>query len=800
MAQYKGNKSRSAHHRSSDKQRRLWQFFAIGWVLILLFFLALTMGWLGYMPSLEELENPRSNLASEVISDDGEMLGLIGVENRSYVSYDSISLNVINALIATEDVRFRNHSGIDPRSLGRVFVKTLVGRHRSSGGGSTITQQLAKNQFKVRKKSRVGQVFGKFKEWVIAVRLEHRYSKDEIIAMYLNTVDFGANSFGIRTASNTFFGKEPSQLEVQEAAVLVGLLKAPTAYNPRRNPEAALNRRNTVLSQMHRYQVSWLNHDGDTVQSMTDEDYAQLCAMPIDMSHYHSQSHNDGPATYLREYVRNYMNDWCKKSHNGRHYDLYKDGLKIYTTIDSRMQRYAEQAVCRHMGETIQPAFDREKRGKSPFDSKDQEQRTLVQAMKQSDRYREMRRQGKSEDEVMKCFKEEKVPMTIFCWKGSEASRRDTVMTPWDSLLYYKKYLNVGLMAVEPGTGYVKAYVGGINYRYFKYDNVTQATRQVGSTFKPFVYTMAIQDQPNEGGFSPCRKVPNVEDYIDVNGTHWWPRNSTHAREGEMVTLRWGLANSVNWISAYLMKQGSPESVINIARRMGVVSPIDAVPAICVGTPEVTVYEMAGAMATYANYGDYVQPIFITRITDKNGETIETFPADQTPPNLRKAYSKQFGNIKHQVHRKQAIADTTAYIILNMMQSVVSQGTGARVASMLSQYKPTVAGKTGTTQNNSDCWFVGITPKNPSSGRGGLATVVWTGGEVRSIHFTSMEYGQGARLALPIYGYFMQGVYSDPTLKFYRGPFAPPSTPFSTFLGNCDEYVAPVEEDEFVRW
>ena len=715
--------------------RTAWKIFAGVWIFIFLFFILLSLGWLGFMPSFEELENPQSNQATEVISADGEILGFIGIENRSNVTYDELSPNLVNALIATEDVRFYKHSGIDPRSLVRVFVKTLLGRDRSSGGGSTITQQLAKNLFPREHKSKLGTVFSKLKEWVVAVKLEHNYSKQEIIAMYFNTVDFGSNSFGIKTAAKTFFDKTPAELSVNEAAMLVGLLKAPTAYSPVLHPEAALGRRNTVLSQMKRYDY------------LSEEDYEKYKEEKVDVSHYSPQSHNDGLATYLREYIRNYMKDWCKHHRNsdGEHYDVHKDGLRIYTTIDSRMQRYAEAAVRQHMSKEVQPQFDRElrARGGNPFCdiTPEQQEKILVQAMKGSDRYYQLHKvQGKSEKECRKIFKE-KVKMRVFSWKGN----KDTLMSPWDSLLYYKKFLNVGLMSVEPGTGYVKAYVGGINYRYFKYDNV-MSHRQVGSTFKPFVYTMALQDL----GMYPCTQVPNSEVCFEVWGQpDWCPKNSSHERENQMVTLKWALAHSINWVSAYLMKQGSPEQVIAIARKMGVTSEIDAVPAICVGTPENTVYEMAGAMATFANKGEYVEPIFITRIEDKKGTVLDRF----TP------------------ERHEAISERTAYMMIELMKGVVQSGTGVRLnyKYRLNEFSNSIAGKTGTTQNNSDCWFVGITPK--------LATAIWTGGEVRSIHFRNMTFGQGAAQALPIFGHYMRSIYTDQSLKFPRGDFDRPNVP-----------------------
>ena len=748
----------------NDKKsyKKLWVAFFCFWGFMFLFFLLLSLGWLGFMPSFEELENPKSNQASEVIASDGEILGFIGIENRSNVTYDNISPNLINALIATEDVRFYKHSGIDARSLGRVFFKTLLGRHSSSGGGSTITQQLAKNLFPRERKGKLGTIYSKFKEWVVAVKLEHNYSKQEIITMYLNTVDFGSNAYGIKTASKTFFDKLPSELSVNEAAMLVGLLKAPTAYSPILHYDNALQRRNTVLAQMNHY---------DFLETAVMD---SLMKEPIDVSHYTPQSHNEGLATYLREYLREYMKDWCKhhRKPNGDRYDVHKDGLRIYTTIGSRMQRYAEQAIYQHFSQEIQPAFFKElaNRKGNPFSGINAEQQTklLTQAMRGSDRYYHLKQSGMSEREIRENF-DKKVKMRVFAYhtKDNPHDWVDTVMSPWDSLLYYKKFLNAGLMSVEPGTGYVRASVGGINYRYFKFDNV-QSHRQVGSTFKPFVYTMALQDLD----MYPCTEVPNSEVCFETwNGPDWCPKNSSHEREGEMVTLKWALAHSINWVSAYLMKQGSPEQVVNIARKMGVQSKIDAVPAICVGTPEITVSEMAGAMATFANRGEYVEPIVILRIEDNKGVVLEQF----TPK------------------RQDAISERTAYLMLHLMKGVVESGTGVRLNYKyhLNEYSTAIAGKTGTTQNNSDCWFVGITPK--------LATAIWTGGEVRSIHFRNMTFGQGAAMALPIFGYYMQHIYRDPQLAFPRRDFDRPSVPLDTEL-DCAKFRQEIEQEELDPW
>ncbi|MBR5777026.1 MAG: penicillin-binding protein [Bacteroidales bacterium] len=740
MAQNKPNQKKTP---KKSIYKVLWKLFAFGWIAIILYFVMLSLGWFGFMPSFEELENPKSNLATEVYSADGEVLGVIGVENRSNIFYSELSPNLVNALIATEDVRFYDHSGIDFRSLFRVLGKTVLGGDKSSGGGSTITQQLAKNLFPREQKSKLGLVHAKLKEWVVAAKLEHNYSKTEIIAMYLNTVDFGSNSFGIKAAAKTFFGKTPTDLTVEEAATLVGLLKAPTTYSPVLNPENSKHRRNVVMHQMVK------------AGYLSQEEFDQKKEEPINMAKYSPQTHNEGIATYLREYVRTYMKDWCKKHEkpNGENYDVHKDGLRVYTTIDSRMQRYAEEAVAQHLGKDLQPAFFKEMKGRkdAPFVNISAEQINtyMTQAMKQSDRYRALKKQGMSEKEIRAAF-DEKVKMRVFSWKGT----RDTVMSPWDSLRYYKSFLHTGVMSVEPGTGYVKAYVGGINYRHFKYDNVTQGKRQVGSTFKPFVYTMAMQD----GSFYPCSEVPNSQVCFESGdgGEDWCPKNSTDQREDEMVTLKWALANSVNYVSAYLMKQGSPEVVIELARRMGITSPIDPVPAICLGTPDISVYEMAGAMATYANKGEYVEPIIITRIEDNKGMLLDHFVPK----------------------RNEAIDEKTAYMMIELMKGVVSSGTGVRLRYKYGLDYP-IAGKTGTTQNNSDGWFIGITPK--------LATAVWVGGEIRSIHFRSMAHGQGANAALPIWALYMKKVYNDKAINFYKGDFDKPSIPLDIEM-NCDKY------------
>lgn len=733
--------------------RIMWVSYLCVLFLIAIFFTMLSFGWLGFMPTFEELENPKANLATEVYADSGELLGYIGIQNRSNVNYKDISPNMINALIATEDARFREHSGIDARSLFRVLTKTILGGHKSSGGGSTLTQQLAKNLFPREKKSAVGTVYAKLKEWIVAIKLERNYSKDEILSMYLNTVDYGSNAFGIKAASHTFFTKLPSELEVEEAAVLVGLLKAPTTYNPVRNPENALKRRNTVLSQMEKYGY------------LTSEQLEAKSAQPIKLK-YNPQAHDEGIATYFREMLRNYMKDWCKTHYkpNGDQYDVHKDGLRIYTTINYQMQKNAEDAVKEHF-KYLQNEFFKHTKGyrDAPFTgiSRADIEKYYLQAMKNSDRYRDLKEEGLSDKEIKANF-EQKTKMRVFTWNGD----KDTMMSPWDSLRYYKHFLNTGMVSIEPQTGHIKVYVGGINYKHFKFDNAKLGRRQVGSTFKPYVYAAAMKDSD----LSPCFEISNTpvtfEDY-----DNWTPKNSNKAREGEMVSLKWALANSVNFVSAALIKDyTTPQSVVNLVKQMGITTPMPAVPSICLGTADLSVMEMAEAMATFANKGVHKTPIFITKICDNKGMVLEVF------------------NTKSNA----ALDEETAYLVLELMKGVVDSGTGARLRYKYG-LRSTIAGKTGTTDNNSDGWFIGINPK--------LATAVWVGGELRSIHFRSTALGQGASMALPVYGLFMQKCEKNPKLNFYKGDFdRPPSLEIDM---DCSNYVQELQQgtvsDEYTK-
>lgn len=722
----------------------MWGAYICFLVALVVFFMLLSFGVLGFMPTFEQLENPKANLATEVYSDSGELMGYIGIQNRSNVTYKDISPNLINALVATEDARFYEHSGIDFRSLLRVLTKTVLGGNKSSGGGSTLTQQLAKNLFPREQKSTFGTVFAKLKEWVVAVKLERNYSKEEILSMYLNTVDYGSNAFGIKAASQIFFSKQPSELEVEEAAVLVGLLKAPTAYSPVRNPENANRRRNVVLSQMQKYNY------------ISEAECKEKTAKPIKLN-YNPQSHDEGIATYFREMLRNYMKEWCKTHYkaNGENYDVHKDGLKIYTTINYKMQKYAEEAVKEHFT-SLQAEFFKHTKGYKDAlftgISREDIDKYYVQAMKNSDRYSCLKSEGASEKEIKANFKE-KTNMRVFTWNGD----KDTVMSPWDSLRYYKHFLNTGMVSIEPQTGHIKVYVGGINYKHFKFDNAKLGRRQVGSTFKPFVYAAAMRDSE----LSPCYELENspvtFEDF-----DNWTPKNSNDSREGENVTLKWALANSVNFISAALIKDyTTPQAVVDLVKQMGITTPMEAYPSICLGTSDLSVMEMAGAMSTFVNKGIHKEPIFITKICDNKGMVLEVFNSKSNS----------------------ALDEETSYLVLELMKGVVDGGTGGRLRFRYG-LTSTIAGKTGTTDNNSDGWFIGLNPK--------LATAVWVGGELRSIHFRSTALGQGASMALPVYALFMKRCEKDSKLNFYKGDFDRPPT-MSVDM-DCSNYFQEIDQ------
>ena len=759
--------------------RWFWIILCAPVALILLLLLLTRLGAFGKLPTFEELENPKSNLATEIYSDDGEMIGSFFIQNRSYVDYNELSPALVAALISTEDMRFYSHSGIDFISLARVAVKTLALGNRRQGGGSTITQQLAKNLYPrdtavynnpISKGSKL--VISKLKEWITAVMLEYNYTKEEIITMYLNTVPYGNNAYGIKSAARTFFNKLPSELNVQEAAMLVGVVNAPTRYSPRSNPDRALARRNTVISRMR--------EKGYLTRAQRDS----IQALPIELD-FRPISHNAGTGTYFREMLRmvmtsgkpsresfgpgaagdwdyrqaveqwesNPLYSWCDKNvkANGQPYDLYRDGLKIYTTVNATMQRYAEQAVWEQMGETVQPMMDRvtKARGSVFSDiSKDEREAIMRRAKKNSDRYRQMKRAGATDAEIDKAFATP-VPMRVFSYKGD----RDTVMSPDDSLMYYKKFLRASFMAVDPSNGYVKAYVGGTSYRYFKYDMAKQGRRQVGSTIKPFVYTFAIEQLD----LTPCTQVPNLPVTIETDNEPWSPREASKVvYDGEWKPLRWGLANSRNNYSAWIMKQArQPQAVADFIHKFGIRSYIDPVYALCLGTSDFSLFELVGAYGTFANRGVHVDPIFVTRIEDRHGNVLANF----TSPS------------------QDAISEQSAYTMLGMLKRVVNAGTAGRIRAL--GLKADMGGKTGTSQKNSDAWFVGVTPK--------LVAGAWVGGEDRSIHLSSG--GEGSRIALPIFANFMKKVYGDSKLGITEKDQFP--IPVNAVSYDCDESAEP---------
>lgn len=708
------------------------------WILFLTPILFLTiivagtaLGFFGTLPTFEELENPNSSLASEVYSSDVKTLGKYYIQNRVNIHYKDLSPNLVNALKATEDIRFEEHSGVDIRGLFRVLIKTVV-LHQDAGGGSTITQQLAKNLFPREEMSKLKLGFRKIKEWIIAVKLERNYTKQEILAMYLNTVEFGNNAFGIKSAASTYFQKDPKDVTIQEAAMLIGLLQAPSTYNPVRHYKVAMTRRNTVIGQLEKYNFI-TEHQSDSLQKL-----------PIVLN-FHQEGHTNGLAQYFREMLRQDLLKWCKehKKADGTPYNLYRDGLHIYTTIDSRMQQHAEDAVKMQLTELQKTFYDHWKNRVAWADHPE----IITDAMKKSDRYKALKDSGATEEKIKKIF-DKKIPMTVFTWRGE----RDTMMSPLDSIKYYKMFLRTGFMSMEPQTGYVRAWVGGDDYKYFQYDQVKDGKRQVGSTFKPFLYTLAMQE-----GYSPCYEVPNVQVTImDGNGIPWTPSNSD-GKYGGMLSLKEALANSVNCVSAYLMKQFGPQAMIQVAHKLGITSPIDPVPSICLGTADVSVFEMVGAYGAFANKGVWVEPTYILRIEDKNGVVLQDF-----------------------VPRKvEAISEETAYLMLNLMQGVTQFGTGARLRGSKFGFTNPIAGKTGTTQNQSDGWFMGITPE--------LVSGCWVGCEDRSIHFRTTQLGQGANTALPIWGYYMKSVYADPALNYSKADFEKPQKPLGVEL-DCSKY------------
>lgn len=733
--------------------KALWILLAIGVVAVVTIFVSISKGWIGYMPPVEELENPSYKFATEIFSEDDKVLGTwsYSKENRVYTAYKDLSPNIINALIATEDVRFVEHSGIDAKALFRAFVKRGLMFQKNAGGGSTLSQQLAKQLFTENvARNTLQRLFQKPIEWVIAVKLERYYTKEEILSMYLNKFDFLNNAVGIKTAAHTYFGCEPKELKLEEAATLVGMCKNPSLYNPVRFNERSRGRRNVVLEQMRK------------AGYITEAECDSLQALPLKLT-YNRVDHKEGLATYFREYLRGVMTapkpvksdyrgwqmqkfyedslswetnplyGWCAKNKkkDGTNYNIYTDGLKIYTTINSRMQQYAEDAVKEHLGDYLQPVFFKEKEGSknAPYARSLPEKRVeelLTKAMKQTDRYRLMKEAGASEREIRKAF-DKPEEMTVFSWKGD----KDTIMSPMDSIRYYKSFLRTGFMSMDPMNGHVKAYVGGPNYVYFQYDMAMVGRRQVGSTIKPYLYTLAM-----ENNFSPCDQVRHVEQtLIDENGTPWSPRNANNKRYGEMVTLKWGLANSDNWISAYLMGKLNPYNLVRLIHSFGVRNKaIDPVVSLCLGPCEISVGEMVSAYTAFANKGIRVAPLFVTRIEDSDGNVISTFAPQM----------------------EEVISVSSAYKMLVMLRAVINEGTGGRVR----RYGITadMGGKTGTTNDNSDAWFMGFTPS--------LVSGCWVGGDERDIHFGRMTYGQGAAAVLPIWALYMKKVYDDPTLGY----------------------------------
>ena len=751
MTDNKDNKKKKAKatYKPSKAIRNLWIVFGSLLLLVILFFFCVATGIFGTMPSFDELENPRTNLATEIISCDGKILGSYYVENRSNVRYSELSHYMPEALISIEDERFTDHSGIDEKALFRVAFGVLTGRKK--GGGSTITQQLAKNLFpRGENLSTPKLVLRKFQEWITATKLEHNYSKEEIIAMYLNTVSFGHNAFGIRSAAKTFFDKSPKDMNVEECALMAGVVNAPTRFSPVRNPERSIARRNLVLSKMA--------ENGYITQAECDS----ISLIPIDMTHFNVMDHNTGQATYFREFLRGQLNDWAKNTTraDGQPYNIYRDGLKIYTTIDSRMQHYAEEAVKEFMGKELQPMFYNHWKGQknAPFSNltADEIDHILETSMKRTDRYRSLKNSGMCMDSIKAEFNRP-VRMTVFSWDGPI----DTVMTPMDSIRYYKWFLQASLISIESHTGHVKAYVGGLDYRFFKYDHVTQARRQVGSTFKPFLYSLAMQ----EGEYTPCTRIPNIQYNIQLEDGKIWSPGNSGGEVGQEITLKYALAQSNNWISAYLMNQFGPNAVISMARRLGVESPIDPVPAICLGVCDLKLIEMVGAMSTFANQGVYIKPMFITRIEDKNGNVIQRFSPEES----------------------EAMSELTAYKMVELMKGVVQSGTGIRLRSYYGFTNP-IAGKTGTTQKNSDGYFMGITPD--------LTTGVWVGAEDRSVHFRSTKLGQGSHTALPIWAMYMKKVYNDKSLNISQGDFPKPYAPGVDLNFDCNRY----DNDEGIEY
>ncbi len=764
MAKKKGKQKQSAFRKYI---RVLWGIFLLGVTGIIVLFGGAALGIFGPMPDLQQLENPRTNLATQIISSDGTILGKYYFDdNRTPIGFDEIPTDMVEALIATEDERFYDHAGIDWRGTLRAFV--FLGKR---GGASTITQQLARQIFVgVRSRNVLKTIFQKAQEWVIAVQLEQRYTKKEIMAMYLNKYDFGYQADGIRSAAKIFFNKTPQELSIEESATLVGMLKNSSLFNPIRRPERVKERRNIVFQQMVRN------------QRITEQEKDSLAQLPLKIT-FTPESHREGLATYFRAYLKEFMDEWidANPKPDGSKHNLYRDGLRIYTTIDSRMQELAEDAVSMHMKNLQKEFFKQnteEENPTAPFlELREGEIDTLLtRTAYRTERWRKMKLAGIEEEEILASFKKE-VPMRVFSWKGEI----DTIMTPMDSIRYYKHFLRASMMSMEPQTGHVKAWVGGYNYKHFQYDQVKQGRRQIGSTFKPFLYATAI-DQLK---LSPCDSLPDalfcIEPMKHGNMDAWCPKNSGD-KYGRTRTLKNALANSVNTISARIMDLVGPKPVINLARKMGITSYLPQVPSIALGTPDISLFEMVGAYSTFANQGIYVKPIMITRIEDKNGRALyEVLPETQD-----------------------VLSQEAAYVTVNLMQGVTTAGSGARLRhagleetnyiykNVITGYpyifENPIAGKTGTTQNQSDGWFMGMVPN--------LATGLWVGGEDRSIHFKEIGFGQGATMALPIWGNYMRSLYENPDFGISQEDFIAPEE--LSIPVDCDE-LADAKSKENVK-
>ena len=732
--------------------RFLWTLLILVVVGAATAFYAIDQGWIGYMPPIEDLQNPINKYATQVYSSDGKLIGTWSFDrqNRVSVDYTKLAPSLVDALVATEDARFYEHSGIDFYALARAIIKRGIMGQKSAGGGSTITQQLAKQLYTERAHSTLERVLQKPIEWVIAVKLERNYTKDEIITMYLNYFDFLHNAVGIKTAANTYFSKEPKDLTVNESATLVGLCKNPSYYNPVRNPERSRERRNVVLMQMVK------------AGKLSQADYEKYSAEPVQLR-FHVTDHKDGIATYFRDFLRRYMTakkperslypswnmvkfhvdsinwetdplyGWCNKNKkkNGDYYSIYTDGLRVHTTIDSRMQKYAEQAVEKHVVKFLQPEFDKANRKKpnAPFSSDlsaAQVKQILMRSIRQCERYRVLKENDASDEEIQKSFRTP-TRMSIFTYHGEV----DTTMTPIDSIKYYKSFLRTGFVSICPQNGHVKAYVGGLDFTHFAYDMAMEGRRQVGSTIKPLLYSLAM-----ENGFSPCDEAPNVQQTYMVAGKPWTPRNSGRSRYGQMVTLKWGLQQSNNWISAYLMSKLNPQAFVDLLHQYGINNPeIHPSMALCLGPCEISVGEMASAYTAFVNHGIRAAHMFVTRIEDGEGNIIAQF----------------------QPRMNEVISEESANKMLYMLKAVVDGGTAGRLRHKY-EMKGELGGKTGTTNNNSDAWFVGLTPT--------LVNACWVGGDDRDIHFDSMSMGQGATMALPIFAYYMQQLYADQQLGY----------------------------------